>query len=128
MRKRLYKKTAPDLPNGLVAVLVDAPARLVTLEDPAAPPQAAQDAFARLRPTPGTDPAVVASWRDSVARVARAVRVVAPAQAAAVPLASTRVDDAAVGTVREEALRLAAETGDARVEALVAKLLDEVGA
>jgi hypothetical protein len=104
------------------------PARLVTLEDPNAPPTMAQDAFARLRPPEGTTPEAVASWRLVVEKVARAVRVVPAPQAALVPQASERSDTSACGSIRQEAEALAVETGSDAVVALTADLLDEVGA
>lgn len=103
-------------------------ARLVTLDDPASPTTLAQDAFARLRPPEGTDPETVASWRESVAKVAKAVRVIPPPKAALVPAASDRSDDVPVGTIREEATKLAEETGNDAVIANVSRILDEVGA
>lgn len=124
MRRRV-KRVDVGLPE---IVPIDGAARLVTLESPEAPLGEAAGAFARLRPPEGMAADEVATWRDRVASVARAVRVVSAPRAAAVPLASTRVDEEPVGTVREEALLLARETGDAEVEALTARLLDEAGA
>lgn len=128
MRRRLHPKKTPDAEPGLEVVRVEA-VRLVTLEDPKVPPTPAQDAFARLRPPEGMTPEAVTSWRDTVAKVAKAVQVVATTHAAAVPLKSTRVDLAVkVGSIREEAKALAAETNDGEVIAMVDRLLDEVGA
>lgn len=125
MRRRLHPK--PTTP-AIEVVGISKAARLVTLGDPDAPPTLARDAFARLKPPEGTSPDAVTSWRDSVAKVARAVRVVATPTAAAVPVASTRVDETEVGSIREEALQLAEETKNPHVVELVARLLDEVGA
>jgi hypothetical protein len=128
MRRRINPPKKSPVP-GLEIVRIKAPARLITLEDPSAAPTRAQDAFARLRPPEGTSGDAIASWRDLVARVALAVRVVAPPRAALVPMASTRVDAGErVGSVREEALALATETDDDAVVALVTTLLDEVSA
>ena len=113
----------------LQVTAVARPSRLVTLEDPASPPTLAQDAFARLRPPEGSPPDVVASWRDSVAQVARAVRVLPTRFDASVPLASERNDDRAeVGSFREEALALARETNAPEVVDLVALICDTNGA
>ncbi len=104
-------------------------AYLATLEDPAEGERRAAGAFARLRPPPGTAPEIVEDWRSRVAKVARAVKVLPSTQAEEVPAASTRVDaEEKVGTVREEAERLAAETGNERVVLIVKSILDEVGA
>lgn len=102
--------------------------RLVTLEDPDAAPEAARGAFARLRPPEGTSPEVIASWRASVARVARAVKVLAAPRSEEVPAASTRVDaEEKVGSLRQETLALARATENPFVVDLTKKLLDEAG-
>ena len=100
----------------------------MTLEDPSADATTAADAFVRLRPPEGTTSEQVALWRDVVARVAIAVRVIAPPRAALVPAASDRSDDSATGSIRDEAMKLAAETNDADVVAMTSRVLDEVGA
>lgn len=127
MEIRSRKKKAP-----LVRALAvgDSAARLLTLEDPEAPvPAEAAGAFVRLRPPEGSSPDAVETWRARAAAVARAVKVLPPPRADDVPLASTRVDVGdRTGTIREEATRLAAETGSDHVVALVGKILDEVGA
>jgi len=127
MRRRVHK-AVHNMP-AIRAVAVRGPVKLVTLEDPNAPPTLAQDAFARLRPPEGTSPDAVASWREGVAKVARAVKVLPSLRGDDVPNASTRVDvDEKVGSIREEAMGLAEETKNPHVVALVKRLLDEVGA
>lgn len=108
-------------------VLVEDAVRLVTLDDPKASPQAARGAFARLRAPEGMSAPETASWRDSVAAYARAVRVVAAPRAAAVALTSARADvaDEVLG-VREEATALAAATEDPQLIAFVERILSEV--
>ena len=108
-------------------VRIEDAARFVTLDDPTQPPTMAQGAFVRLQPSEGMTPDEVSSWRDLVAKVARAVRVVPAQRSADVALAQMRPDDR-VGSIREEAEALAAETGDAEVVNLVRATLDEVGA
>jgi len=103
-------------------------ARLVTLEDPGGDLGAVAGAYARLRPPEGTTPDAVGQWRERVAKVALAVKVLSASRAADVPDASTRVNAAdVVGDLREEATALARENGDERVVAIVAEVLDEVG-
>lgn len=118
-----------DIPGvKLEVTAVARPSRLVTLDDPASPSTLAQDAFARLRPPEGSPPDVVASWRDSVARVARAVRVLPTRFDASVPLAAERDDDRVeVGSFRDEALALARETKNDAVVDLVALICDTNG-
>lgn len=129
MRRRVFRREPAPSNGPWVEVRRINAARLVTLEDPNGPTTLAQDAFARLRPPEGTDPETVASWREAVSRVARAVRVVPPPKAALVPAASDRSDNSEhVGTVREEATRLAAETENEAVIANVKRILDEVDA
>lgn len=131
MRRRVHPTKALDRSNAfrVEVIPVDGAGRLVTLEDPRAPSTLAQDAFCRLRPGEAVTPDQVASWRDSVARVARAVRVVPAPRAAAVALDAARVGEGErVGTFREEATALARETKAPDVEALVLRLLDEVEA
>jgi hypothetical protein len=101
---------------------------LVTLEDPAGPPEKAAGAFARLRPPEGTTPDQVDAWRDVVALKAIEVMVLPIPQADDVPLAearSPRADE--VGTFRAEAERLAKESGP-DVEVFVNACLDGDGA
>ncbi len=125
MRRRVY----PPKPTVSVSIRhVPDPSRLVSLDDPNAGPESARGAFARLRPPEGTTGEQTAAWREAVARVAQAVRVVPPPRAALVPAASDRSDAGPVGSIREEATALAEETGDTTVKQLVAAILDEVGA
>jgi len=129
VRKKV--KRPSTLEERLRVIPLESAALLVTLEDPRAPlTEEIRGAFVRLRPPEGTTPEEVSAWREEVSRRARAVRVIPPPRAADVPLASTRVDAAAekVGSFREEALSLARETGVDGVEALVLRILDEVGA
>lgn len=123
-RKKKVSSTGPRVR----AVAVREPARLVTLEDPNGATTPAQGAFARLRPPEGATPDAVASWREEVAKVARAVKVLPSLRSDDVPAASTRVDGARAGTIREEALSLAEGTKNPQVVELVSRLLDEVGA
>lgn len=89
----------------------------------------ARGAFVRIRPNEETNPEELSQWRESVARVAVAVRVVPPPKAALVPAASDRSDvDDPIRTIREEATRLAEETGSEAVKANTKRILDEVGA
>lgn len=117
------------LDRGVVieAVTVDA-ARMVTLEDPSAPPTVARDAFARIRPPEGMSAAETRSWVDSVRSVARAVRVLPARRAAEVPTKSTRVDLAGkpVGTVREEVADLVREADDPDLATICEAILAEV--
>jgi hypothetical protein len=100
--------------------------RLVTLDDPSGNvTRAAKGAFARLRPPPGLSAEEIESWRILVAKVARAVKVLPSQHAAAVPAASHRSEHA-VGTIREEAIKLAKESANPDVLPLVKKILDEV--
>ena len=80
MRRRIHQPSA-GVPR-INTILVEEPGRLITLEDPNAPPTLAQDAFARLRPPEGASADAVASWRESVAKVAKAVRVMGTPTAA----------------------------------------------
>lgn len=110
-------------------VRVEDPSRFVTLDSPDLPLTLAQGAFVRLQPAEDMTPDAITAWRDRVATVARAVRVLPQVKAADVALASVRVDeDDRVGSIREEAEALAAETGDEDVIRLVRQTLDEVGA
>lgn len=110
-------------------VLISAPVRLVTLEDPSASPTSARGAFARLRPPEGLPAAEVDAWRQAVAKVAMAVKVLPAPRAADVPADSHRVDlGEKIGTIREEALALATDSDNPAVVQLTTQLLDEVGA
>ena len=91
--------------------------RLVTLEDPADGVDLARGAFVRLRPPPDHPPEATARWRGQVAHVARAVRVVPAPRSAAVPDNAKRVDPEQ--DVADEAIKLARETKDPEVIALV---------
>jgi hypothetical protein len=132
MRKRLVpqRRHVESIQRGEPQVVrLEGAARFVTLDDPALPPTLAQGAFCRLAPPEDMAPDEVASWRDQVARVARAVRVLPQLRSADVALTNARAcEDERVGSIREEAEALAAETGDSAVKALVSAALDEVGA
>lgn len=129
MRRRVHPRASTSRAAVAVDVRKLEATRLVTLDDPAGDAASASGAFVRLRPPEGTSPEQTALWREAVARVALAVRVVAAPRAALVPASSDRSDDdEPVGTIREEAEKLAAETNDPDVVALVARVLDEVGA
>lgn len=102
---------------------------LVTLEHPEEGTEAARGAFARLAPPEGLTEDEVASWRQSVALVAKAVKVLPQPKAADVPMDASRpVEDEEVGTIREEAMALAEATKSKRIIKQVSDILDEVGA
>ena len=125
MRRRVHRPP-PAVQVEALAVLA---ARMVTLEDPAAALGRVKGAFVRLRPPEGTSPEEVSSWRlRTLAAGARAVRVLPAPAAALVPVSSDRSGAEAAESFREEALKLAEETGDIAVLALAKKILDEVGA
>lgn len=129
MRVRRAKRTAE--PNRFGSVQVEGIpfegiAELVTLEDPTEDPGRARNAFARLRPPADHPEDETRSWRDSVAAQAIAVRVLPPPRRAAIPLPALAALTPAVG-IREESLRLAAETGDPAVLELTESVLAEVG-
>lgn len=126
MRRRV-KARNPGVTPTVETIPVETAVRLVTLEDPAKGLRSAVDAFVRLRPQEGMAPVAIASWRDSVARVARAVKVLPAPRAADVPAASHR-PEVKVGSIREESLKLAEEAGNEAVLAMVTTILDEVGA
>lgn len=131
MRRRIRKSVSPqgDTTVRVKTIEYRGAVKLVTLEDPNAPPTAAQDAFARLRPPEGLTALQVDSWRDVVAKVARAVKVLPAPRSADVPTDSKRTAaEDRIGTVREEALLLANETGNPGVIAMVTEALDKVGA
>lgn len=110
-------------------VRVEDSSRFVTLESPDLPLTIVAGAFVRLQPPEGMTPDAVAAWRDQVAKVARAVRVLPQLTAADVALANKRAgEDEVVGSIREEAEAIAAEMGDPEVIDLVKRTLDEVGA
>lgn len=121
IRKRVPKRFGTEVR----VIPFDHDVPFVTLEDPAdAAPQSAHNAFVRIRPPPDHDPRETASWRVSVARVARAVRVLPTRVSNSVPRDLTTgkvVDDVCV-----EATNLAKETGDARLIEIVESILDEV--
>ena len=109
-------------------VRVKTPVAMVTLEDPSKPPTLARGAFARLRPPEGATADEVDAWRASVALVAKAVRVLPMQHAADIPSDSARVENGEkIGTLREEAMILAAETDNPQVVGLTTQILDEVG-
>lgn len=128
-RRRVFPNGVPATPVADVEfVPAGASAELVTLESREETADL-RGAFVRLRPPPNTDPATVEEWRADVAKVARAVRVVAPGRSALVPLSSDRSDEEVeVGSIREEAEKLAEETGEEKVVSYVKSVLDEVGA
>lgn len=130
IRRRAPTPTSTRFDAGKVkTILVRESVRLVTLDDPASSPETASGAFARLQPPEGLSPVEVDSWRERVAAVARAVKVLPAPRSADVPTASQRVDeDEVVGTIRDEAMALAEETKNPAVIELVTKTLDEVGA
>lgn len=126
MRRRVFRR--PKTPRIRVVRFEEASV-LVTLEMRSESNlDAARDAFVRIRPKEEIGGEELSRWRESVAKVAKAVRVVPPPKAALVPAASDRSDDIPVGTIREEATRLAEETGNDAVIANVVRILDEVGA
>lgn len=100
-------------------------APLITLDDPHGDPMSARGAFARLRPPDGHPEDETRSWRDVVAGIAIAARVVPNPRRAAVPRPAVIADTAATD-IREEAMRLARETGDVGTVTLVETILDEV--
>ncbi len=114
-----------DAPK-VTTLKVETAVRLVTLEDPASGLRAAQDAFVRLRPPEGLSPGVIDSWRFSVAKVARAVKVLPAPRASDIPVSSHRAEHK-VGTIRQEAIKLARETKNEEVLKYVTQVLDEVG-
>lgn len=89
----------------------------------------AQDAFARLKPPEGLTPLQIDSWRNLVAKVARAVKVLPAPRSADVPVDAHRVEEGErIGTIRDEALALATDTKNGEVVEMVTRILDEVGA
>lgn len=109
--------------------MVEASSRFVTLDRVDLPLALAQDAFVRLQPSEDMTPEMIADWRASIAKVARAVHVLPQRRSADVALASKRVDeDETVGSIREEAIAIATEMGDSEVIDLVKRTLDEVKA
>lgn len=115
-----------DAPK-VTTIKVGTAVRLVTLENPTGGLRAAKDAFCRLRPTEVLSPGVIESWRHSVAKVARAVKVLPGPKAEAVSQSAHRPEHK-VGTIREESIKIAEETGNKDVIVFVKKVLDEVGA
>lgn len=115
-----------DVPK-VTTIKVETAVRLVTLQDPAGGLRAAKDAFCRLQPTEPLSPGVIESWRHSVAKVARAVKVLPGPRAETVSQSAHRPEHK-VGTIRQESIKIARETGNEDVLAFVTKILDEVGA
>lgn len=117
----------PALDRSGAPVVRDVPvlgaAAMVTLDDPGAPPETAQNAFARLRPPPDHPEAETRSWRILVAAHALAVRVLPAPRANPVPDA-LGCGEPGVG-VKEEALAVARATGDGELVALVERILVE---
>jgi hypothetical protein len=96
---------------------------LVTLEDPKARLDRARNAFARLKPPEDHPSDQTAVWRDSVAAIALAVRVVAQPKRLGVVRAEKREPG---GDIRREATELAAATKNPEVTKLVESILSEV--
>lgn len=139
MRKRRAAKTDRGLPEAaghtpvepeagdprVKVVFVRDPRKMVTLEDPGAPIQAARGAFARLRPPETLGPVETRAWSDSVRAIAYAVRTL-PSRRSAHLSTSTRVDVKPVGTVREEVIELVAGSGDLELYDIVNAIMSEV--
>lgn len=123
MRRRLAKQ---NVSSRFDTIRVKGATRLVTLESPDDDLSAARGAFCRLRPSEDMTSDEVSSWRESVAAIALAVKVLPTPKAAEVPDDLRRPGET-VGTIREEAMRLAEETGDKHVVKLVTEILNEVG-
>lgn len=107
------------------AVPFEGVAPLVTLDDPAAPPEAARGAFARLRPPDDHPPGETASWAGLVRAQAIAARVV-PRTRRREALLPNEARPTPAADVRAEATALAAATNDPEVAALVEEILSEV--
>lgn len=104
-------------------------APMVTLDSPEDDAELARDAFVRLTPQEDMSEDDIESWRDSVAKVAKAVKVIPPPKSADVPLEAGRIEeDEEVGTIREEAVAVAQETEKEEVVKQTLRILDEVGA
>ncbi len=99
---------------------------LVTLDDPEDAPGRAKGAFARLRPPETMLAPETRSWRDDVAGIAIAVRVVPQARRPTGVLRPSALSPRPSEGIREEATILARETGDADVVAMVESILSEV--
>lgn len=129
MRRRITPVSKRVDTGTVSTVLIASPVRLVTLEDPGAATTSARGAFARLRPPEGLPATEVDAWRQAVAKVAMAVKVLPAPRSADVPADSHRVDlGDKIGTIREEALALAADSDNQTVVQLTTQILDEVGA
>ena len=107
-------------------VLIEGASRMMTLEEVGEVPEAAQDAFVRLRPPEGTTPDETSSWAILVRRRAKAVRVLPAPRSAAVPIEVARAEGTPVLGIREEALAIAQESGDPELIALVGQVLGEL--
>ncbi len=125
MRRPITKRTTPRVRD----IEIESATKMITLEDPEEDLTHVRDAFVRLRPPEGMLPDRIDSWRNVVAKHAKAVKVLAPPKGAHVPADSARVDEGdKVGTFREEALALAKESSNKEVVKLVTSILDNVGA
>lgn len=125
MRRRMSSRF--DKPKIKAVPVKSSP--LVTLEDPQDGTESARGAFARLVPPEGLPEEQIDSWRQSVEAVAKAVKVLPQPKSDEVPVAASRIDEGdKVGTIREEAIAIARETGKEEVVKQTESLLDEVGA
>lgn len=101
---------------------------LITVEEPGEDNDDLAGAFVRLKPTAEMSEEAIEEWRLSVLKVAKAVKVVPPPKSEDVPLAAGRVEEVEeVGTIREEAIQVAKETGNKEVVKVVKSILDETG-
>lgn len=104
-------------------------ARLVTFEHPDEGLEGAKDAFVRLKPPEGLKDSEVDSWANAVRKVAKAVKVLPVPKSTEVPDDAQRVEeDEKVGTIREEAMKLAEQTEKPSIVKLTKDILDAVGA
>lgn len=125
MRIRKRKGTeGPATPRPMVAISAvpfEGVSQLVTLDDPTADAGRARNAFARLRPPEGLPEDETRSWRNVVAGVAVAVKVLPTQRRGVVP--KPVLAKSAESGIREEATRLAAETNNPGVISLVETIL-----
>lgn len=127
MRRRLPVSPRGDSPEVKI-IRLERSTKLVTLEHPDEDQEAAHNAFCRIRPPKGLTDAEIDSWAYSVRKIAKALTVLPAPRSADVPDDAQRVgEDEVVGTVREEALKLAKETGKDAVVKMTTQILDEVG-
>lgn len=133
MRRRLVaeEEVSPrgdTFKNPKVRVVKIEAVSLVTLDTPEDAPRKAQDAFARIQPPQGMPGVEIEAWRDSVAKVAIAVKVLPAPKSADVPDDSRRLSEGEkVGTFREEALVMAKETKNDAVVQCASQILDAIG-